>query len=160
MTYNPEATRSKLVEGIPFLFFTPSLIHHTAGHMSQNIIPPVTCHKNIVRWSHVKNIRCSSEAHPRLIRCWSHVTKTSSGHMSQNIRCSSDAHPGASHMSHSSSDDVKFIDYSRYAFLFNKKSFFFSLFFLLSSFGHCHQSVTLIIRSHITVHMSHSIHLD
>jgi hypothetical protein len=84
MTYNPEVTRSKLVEGILHLFL------FIYGHMSN----PVTCHirshvkfirRHIVvtchtsgatLWSHVKYIRRS---------LWSHVTyirRSSGGHMS------------------------------------------------------------------------------
>ena len=185
MTYNPEATRSKLVEGIPFLFFfhfhhppVTCHIHHRWSHVTF-IIPAVTCHKNIPVTCHIHHPRSHvTKHHP--VTCLIHHP----GHMSQKhpmlirgsseahprlIRGSSEAHPGAGHMSQSplgGRSHVTFIDYSRYAFLFNKKSFFFSLFFLLSSssFGHtvhCHHSFGPL-SSYISrlLSLSHSIHLD
>ena len=76
MTYNPEVTRSKLVEGILHLFlFISGHMSNTSGahspvtcHMSNTsgAHSPVTCHTSgATLWSHVKYIRRS---------LWSHVT--------------------------------------------------------------------------------------
>ena len=161
MTYNPEATRSKLVEGIPFLFFLSFSSSPVTCHIHQRLIrgsSPVTCHIHHRR-SHVT-------IHPRSHVTnipWSHVTNIP-GHMSHSssrshvtfIRGSSGAHPGAvtchTHhptMSHSS------IIHATLFFSIKNLSFipFFIVMFIirsLSSFGHISLSLSL----------SHSIHLD
>ena len=139
MTYNPEATRSKLVEGIPFLFFlsfssSPVTCHKTSSRSHVTFIIPVTCHihprshvKNIP-WSHVTFIPRSHVTfiipvtcliHPRLIRGRSHVTKH---------------HPT---MSHSSIIHA--------TLFFSIKNLSFIPFFIVIHHCHCH---------------THSIHLD
>ena len=168
MTYNPEATRSKLVEGIPFLFF----LSFSSSPVTCQKTSPVTCHIHHRRshvtihprshvtnipWSHVTNIpghmSHSSEAHQRLIP--GHMSHSSGAHprlILGSSRCRSHVTITPGGRSH-----VKFIDYSRYATLryatlfFSIKNLSFIPFFTviirsLSSFGH--------------ISLSHSIHLD